>query len=98
MVLSSPAISNTQGKQRLVQYDEGSLNSEHLLRQIKSTGNVAQFDIARIRYIPCSIWPNSTACMRFVCVCGRVGKKSSFQAFFIVHSFALACLDMLWLI
>ena len=47
MVQSNPAISNTQGKQKLVHYSEG-----FCYMQIKSKGNISHFNIAGIRYIP----------------------------------------------
>ena len=46
---ANPAISNTQGKQKLVQYSELVI-SEHSLRQIKSKGNEKPFNIVGIHY------------------------------------------------
>ena len=46
MVQSKLAISNTHVKQKLVHYNVGFVTLEHLLRQIKSKGNVIHFDTA----------------------------------------------------
>ena len=58
LIQSNPATLNIQGKQKLTRYNESSLYLNALLAKLK--GNEKSFDIAGIRYTPCSIQPSST--------------------------------------
>ena len=80
MVQSNPAISNTQGN-RMLCWTFIKVN------QVKGKCNTFQYSGDSLCPL---VHMAEFHCIYTFCVCGRVGKKNSFQAFYIVHSFAFA--------
>ena len=56
---SDPNISNAQGKQKMVRYSRGSIYT-NVFKANQIEGSEKPFNIAGVRYIPCSILPSST--------------------------------------